>query len=224
MPSTERTVRWGSVWVDKANWCGEQARWIGEAKCWAMLRDTTLRRMSPMTIPRTRPFGFCSATMRPNPRAVAVGGGMLAAASCCATWTNVFVLSSSSSKSRNVSAVRPDGPGAAPLRVRRRLRMMVGAGICKAVGGVKSSNSWSMGWYWLAGRRAGSRSSFNVSRVRSASGLCNFSQLSTPALLFLIDLLTLNARSSILHNIAASLELACHGSFTCQCCDYFLML
>ena len=51
---------------DKANWCGEQARWIGEAKCWAMLRDTTLRRMSPMTIPRTRPFGFCNATMRPE--------------------------------------------------------------------------------------------------------------------------------------------------------------
>ena len=46
--------------------CGEQARWIGEAKCWAMLRDTTLRRMSPMTIPRTRPFGFCNATMRPE--------------------------------------------------------------------------------------------------------------------------------------------------------------
>ena len=49
--------------------------------------------------------------------------------------------------------------------------MMVGAGICKAVGGVKSSNSWSMGWYWLAGRRAGSQSSSNVSRVRGASGL-----------------------------------------------------
>ena len=103
---------------DKANWCGEQARWIGEAKCWAMLRDTTLRRMSPMTIPRTRPCGFCNATMRPNPRAVAVGGGMLAAASCCATWTNAFALSSSSSRSRNISAVRPDGPGAAPLRAR----------------------------------------------------------------------------------------------------------
>ena len=142
----DKTAKLGSVWVatvmpwtmasvparvDKANWCGEQAWWIGCAKCWAMLRDTTLRRMSPMTMPRTRPFGFRRATSRPSPMAVARDGGMLAAASCWAIWTNLLVLSSSSGI-RKVSAVRPDGPGAAPLRVRRRFRMMVAAGMCKA--------------------------------------------------------------------------------------------
>ena len=94
-PSTERTVRsaWISVAaviactmvsvparVDKANWWGQQAPWIGSAKCWARLRETTRRSKSPTMIPRTRPFGFCKATTRPRPRAWEMGSGTSAAA------------------------------------------------------------------------------------------------------------------------------------------------
>ena len=130
MPSTESTVFVElvsvavlSAWmiasvlarVDNANLCGEQVVCMGCENICAKLRDTKRRTTSPMTIPRTLPFGFGKATIRPSPRLGTMAAGTLACASCCATAVSRWVASSSSSMSRSVSAVRPDGPGAAPF-------------------------------------------------------------------------------------------------------------
>ena len=54
--------------VDKANWCGWHACWKSLAKTWAIVRDTTGRKRSPMTNPRTPPDGFCkSCAQTPRP-------------------------------------------------------------------------------------------------------------------------------------------------------------
>ena len=91
-----------------------------------------------MIIPRTRPLGFCKATTRPKPRAEAMVAGTWARATCCATVASWCVAGSSSSRRRNVSAVRPDGPGAAPLRLQRRFWMMV------AMGSSAGCSGWKM--------------------------------------------------------------------------------
>ena len=52
-----------------------------------------------------------------------MAAGTFACASCCATAVSRWVASSLSSTRRSVSAVRPDGPGAAPFLVRRKLWM-----------------------------------------------------------------------------------------------------
>ena len=136
----------------------------------AKLRETRRRTMSPMTMPRTRPFGFCKATIRPRARLGTIASGTLPSAICWATAVSRCVASSSSSMSRSVSAVRPEGPGAAPFLVRRGLLPMVA---------VDNSGSWSgwnavmselTGWYGSCGRRAGSCSSCNVCSLPGAVG------------------------------------------------------
>ena len=187
MPSTESTVfvelvsvAVVSAWmiasvlarVDNANLCGEQVVCMSCENICAKLRDTKRRTTSPMTIPRTLPFGFGKATIRPSPRLGTMAAGTLACASCCATAVSRWVASSSSSMSRSVSAVRPDGPGAAPFLVRRKLWMMVAAGISTGWSGWKAAMSGLVGWYWLGGRRVGSRSSCKMFSVPGCCGAC----------------------------------------------------
>ena len=87
-------------------------------------------------MPRTRPFGFDKATNRPRPKAALIAGGMFACAKRVTTATKLFVMLSSSKISLKVSAVRPEGPGAAPLRARRTLARRVAAGRLVGLGGV----------------------------------------------------------------------------------------
>ena len=66
---------------------------------------------------------------RPSPIAWWMPGGRSADASRCATRTNICVASSSSKTSLSVSAVSPDGPGAAAFRARRKLVRRGSAGM-----------------------------------------------------------------------------------------------
>ena len=68
--------------------------------CWAKHRATKRRVKSPITMPRTRPFGFWRATMRPRPRALAASLGTAACATSCVTRTNRSEASSSSRSTR----------------------------------------------------------------------------------------------------------------------------
>ena len=113
-------------------------------------------------MPRTRPFGFDKATNRPRPKAALIAGGMFACAKRVATATKLFVMLSSSKISLKVSAVRPEGPGAAPLRARRTLARFVG------LAGWNWRTCSGIGWYGWAGRRAGSRSSCKVASLWGA--------------------------------------------------------
>lgn len=110
-------------------------------------------------MPRTRPFGFDKATNRPRPKAALIAGGMFACAKRVATATKLFVMLSSSKISLKVSAVRPEGPGAAPLRARRTLARRVAAGRLVGLAGWNWRTCSGIGWCGWAGRRAGSRSS-----------------------------------------------------------------
>ena len=80
-PTMDRTVARGSMsvmaWmacathspphlVVKANWNGAVAFSTSGFNCWATVRATGLRTMSPETMPRTPPEGFESAVMRPK--------------------------------------------------------------------------------------------------------------------------------------------------------------
>ena len=112
--------------------------WIGWAYCWARHRETKRRKTSPTTIPRTLPFGLVRATIRPRPMAWATVAGIPAWASLRATRMRLEVAVSSSNRMRRVSAVRPDGPGAAPLRAFRRFMRSSGR-----------STGWS-GWNSLS--------------------------------------------------------------------------
>jgi hypothetical protein len=123
-----------------------------------------------MIIPQTRPLGFCKATTRPKPRAEAMVAGTWARATCCATVATWCVAGSSSSRRRNVSAVRPDGPGAARLRLQRRFWMMVAMGSSAGCSGWKVVIWSSGGSYSAAGRRLGSRNSSRVCCVHGAVG------------------------------------------------------
>ena len=114
--------------------------WIGWAYCWARHRETNRRKTSPTTIPRTRPFGLVRATMRPRPMAEAMPAGTLAWASFWATRMKLVAAASSSRRMRRVSVVRPDGPGAAPLRPFLRFMRMRSSG---------RSTGWS-GWNSLS--------------------------------------------------------------------------
>ena len=134
--------------VAKANWWGWQAVWIGWAYFWARHRETSLRNTSPTTMPRTLPLGLVRATIRPRPMARAISAGILAWARWRATRMRLVVAVSSSIRMRRVSAVRPDGPGAAPLRALLKFMRMRSSG---------RSTGWS-GWNSLSdgcrGRRA----------------------------------------------------------------------
>lgn len=107
--------------VDNANWGGRQTAAMGSAYVWAKQRATSRRSRSPTMIALTLPWGFCKATRRPSPSALVMSRGTSALAIWLATVMNDWVVCSSSSTNRKVSAVRPDGPGAAPSRARRRL-------------------------------------------------------------------------------------------------------
>ena len=71
---------------------------------------------------------------RPSPIAWWMPGGRSADASRCATRTNICVASSSSKTSLSVSAVSPDGPGAAAFRARRKLVRRRSAGMSTGSG------------------------------------------------------------------------------------------
>ena len=129
------------------------------AYCCAMQRDTKRRSVSPTTMPRTLPFGFCKATRRPKAIAAAMVGGTRAWARSWVTWPRWAVLVSSSKSNRSVSVVRPDGPGAAPFRARRRLWRIIMVGMSAGLSGSKATTSGASGAYSYWGRRAGSRSS-----------------------------------------------------------------
>ena len=157
--------------VDSANWWGAQATWNWVAKTWAMQRAMTRRKTSPMTSPRMPPLGLVSATIRPNPMACAMFGGTRACAKCWHTSTKRAVVASSSKTSRSVSAVRPDGPGAAPFLERRRAVSNLWAGSCRGCSGTNWSMLACKGVYGSVGLRVGSRSCANVAAVPGAKGL-----------------------------------------------------
>ena len=96
---------------------------------------------------------------RPSPIAWWMPGGRSADASRCATRTNFCVASSSSQTSLSVSAVSPDGPGAAAFRARRKLVRRRSAGMSTGSGGSYWSSAGSGAWYGACGRRLGSVSS-----------------------------------------------------------------
>ena len=90
IPSTDSMVwfGWASVaevraWtmasvparVERANWWGMHAAWKWLAYVCAKHRETSLRRRSPMTMPRTLPFGFleCYYPAQPDGLADLVG-------------------------------------------------------------------------------------------------------------------------------------------------------
>ena len=87
-----------------------------------------------------------------------------------ATCTNFCVASSSSKTSLRVSAVSPDGPGAAALRARRKLVRRRFAGRWTGSGGWYWRTAGSMAWYGAGGRRFGSVSSSKVLRSPGARG------------------------------------------------------
>ena len=107
---------------------------------------------------------------RPSPIAWWMPGGRSADAKRCATRTNFCVASSSSKTSLSVSAVSPDGPGAAAFRARRKLVRRRSAGMSTGSGGSYWSSAGSSAWYGACGRRLGSVSSSNVLRSPGAKG------------------------------------------------------
>ena len=92
--------------------------------------------------PRTLPLGFCKATRRPKAIAVAMVGGTRAWARSWVTWPSWAVLVSSSKSNRSVSVGRPEGPGAAPLRARRRLRRIMVIGDVGGAIWIESDDFW----------------------------------------------------------------------------------
>ena len=99
-------------------------------------------------MPRTLPLGFWRAMRRPSPIAWWMPGGRSADAKRCATRTNFCVASSSSKTSLSVSAVSPDGPGAAAFRARRKLVRRRSAGMSTGSGGSYWSSAGSQCLVW----------------------------------------------------------------------------
>ena len=132
--------------------------------------ETSLRRRSPMTMPRTLPFGFWSATTLPSPMAWLTWCGMSALAKQVATATKCCEVTSSSRTSLRISAVNPEGPGAAPFLAFRRLVSSCVAGRLGGAGGWNSVRCCGNSWYGWGGRLAGSRSSWRVASVLGANG------------------------------------------------------
>ena len=126
------------------------------AYCCATQRDTKRRSVSPATMPRTLPFGFCKATRRPKAIAAAMVGGTRAWARSWVTWPRWAVLVSSSKSKRSVSVARPDGLGAAPFRARRKLRRIMVSGMSAGRSSSKALISGASGAYSSWGRRTGS--------------------------------------------------------------------
>eukprot|EP00435_Cladocopium_sp_Y103_P033837 s884_g8.t1 len=174
-PSMERTVLVGrssvkadNEWttasvpalVDKANWKGLHVVWKCVEKVCAIVRYTTLRSRSPTTNPRTPPYGFCKATMRPSPMAGTICGGTMAVARRFHTSAKRAVVSSSSKTMRRVSGVRPGGPAATPFHVFRRavtsfsVARWSGGAVVSMAGGDQDPGGWprSMDCQVLGGR------------------------------------------------------------------------
>ena len=108
--------------------------------------------------------------MRPRPMAEAMPAGTLAWASVWATRMKLVAAVSSSRRMRRVSVVRPDGPGAAPLRPFLRFMRMRSSGRSTGWSGWNSLSEGCRGAYGALGRRAGSWSSRKVSAVPGARG------------------------------------------------------
>ena len=171
IPSTDRMVRWGSapvviwrVWtkasvparVERAYWKRWHLASKAGAKCCAKLRATNLRRKSLTTSPRTPPEAFWRATMRPKPMAAAMEGGIVAAASLWQARWKASAATGSSSRTLAISAVRPLGPGAVPLRALARLHQKSWDGSCNGEPGVNCRMAGSNGWYGCCGLALGS--------------------------------------------------------------------
>ena len=156
---------------------GRQAALKEAANCCANVRATSRRKVSPMTKPRTRPFGLRSAAMRLKRSAAAMTSGTSVSASLCAAWWSNCMSSSESRSRRKCSLVQPDGPGAAPRRARRKLLAKARRKLLTKA--PHDSLTGSCGWCWrtafgigtrgLCGLRAGSRSSRSVSSLPGAS-------------------------------------------------------
>lgn len=78
---------------------------------------------------------------------------------------------SSSRTMRSVSAVRPEGPGAAPFRDHRNAVSNLRVGICNGCSGANHVISAGMGVYGCNGRLAGSWSCAKVVWVAGAGGV-----------------------------------------------------
>eukprot|EP00959_Pyramimonas_sp_CCMP1952_P466046 9489347-Pyramimonas_sp.AAC.1 len=121
-------------------------------------------------MPLTLPFGLVSAVSCPRRNASATGPGSLACAILVAAWCSELQACSSSRSVCKCSPVKPDGPGAAPLRQPRRLRRSLSdsSKIGSGAKAARSPLSGSRGW---ASLRAGSRSSASVASVPGARAL-----------------------------------------------------
>ena len=108
--------------------------------------------------------------MRPRPMAEAMPAGTLAWASFWATRMKLVAAVSSSRRMRRVFVVRPDGPGAAPLRPFLRFMRMRSSGRSTGWSGWNSLSEGCRGAYGALRRRAGSWSSCKVSVVPGARG------------------------------------------------------
>lgn len=145
--------------------------WMWLANICAMQRDTTRRRTSPMTSPRTLPLGFWGATILPNPNAVAMVVGIWFCARRWHACVKRLVVASSSRTTRSVSAVRPEGPGAAPFLERRSAVISAWAGICSCCSGANCWMCGCMAAYGSGGLLVGSWSCASVASVPGAGGI-----------------------------------------------------
>ena len=104
--------------VAKAYWNGE----VAASTAGAMVLTTSLRTMSPHTMPRTPPPGFSKAVNLPMRSNVNTSGGTCPLANSCAARLKDDVSGTGSRMTSNRSAVTPEGPAAAPRRALRMLR------------------------------------------------------------------------------------------------------
>ena len=123
--------------------------------------------MSPATMPRTPPLGFCNAVMRPSRTNSTMSSGTAALAKFCAKRQNLVMSSWFSNNGRKWSDVIPDGPPVAPRRAMRRF-FAKRSGSNMNSGPRRSNKSSGRGSRGTGGRFTGSESARRVACVPGA--------------------------------------------------------
>ena len=118
---TMRETQSVPAFVERANWNGEQASSKSSAYCWASVRATPLRKVSPATIPLTRPSSLLRAVKQPSRRASTISFGTSPSASFLPANMRSSVSPSSSKRIFKCSLVSPARPPLFPRGALRRL-------------------------------------------------------------------------------------------------------
>ena len=152
-----------------AYWNGCVAASNTLAHCLARTRETSLRKVSPVAMPRTPPLGLLRAVRRAKARAATTSDGTSALAKQVPAYASSSKPSASCSITCRCSARMPDRPGALPrLLVRKAAARASGVmrGKASGVNAITSLGMWSRG---SGGRRSGSVSASQVASVPGAS-------------------------------------------------------